>query len=98
MKARVTTVVEFLDRRSCYWEVIPLPLHPGTVLKRVQAVLAAAEVPDLRRYQIEASIGKESLVLRFDVGDADDAERFATLLAMSLGWRPEHGAIVGRAE
>ena len=90
-------VVELADRESDYWESILLPVRPATLLRRLQQMVALLDSPSFRRYRTEMLITSESIMIQFTVGDAGDAELFATLLATALGWQPRHGVLVGRA-
>jgi len=96
---RSTTIceVEFLDRRSGYMEVVAIHNRPGTVLSRIQDMLMFTSEPCWRQHDVCARIACSSFVVEFSSsGNHEDAERFATLLAIHLGWRIEDGVLMGR--
>lgn len=93
--AQSHVVVEFASRDCRYHEAIPIRQRPGTVLNRVQRLLKDAEAPGLHRYNLVAEVTTGSVFIMFDSGNRGDAERFATLLAMSLGWRESDGVLAG---
>lgn len=96
MRASSSVEVELLDRSSDYMEVVPIRHRPETVLRRIQELLLATSEPSFRSFDVSARIACTSFVLEFSAGDHQAAERFATLLAMSLGWKLEDGVILGR--
>ena len=93
---RHASEVEFTDRLSDYWEVIRLCVRPETVLKRVQKLIAQTGEPRFREFEVAVSVTARGFFVQFSARDAVDAENFATLLALTLGWKPEHGMVHGR--
>ena len=97
MKTRSHVAVEFTDRLGDYWEVLPIHHRPGTVLGRLQKLLATAErSPSFQAVNLNVLVTKASFIVEFDKGDYRDAEALATLLAWELGWREADGVLVGR--
>jgi len=93
-----TAIVEFIDRESDYWEVVEIPHRPATVLQRVRELLAETDCPEWKHTQVAAKITKSTIVIEFDHGDFHGAENIATMFALTLGWRKQHGVLVGRAD
>jgi len=90
-------VVEFNDRLGSFWEVLPVHHRPGTVLGRLQRLLATAErSPSFQAVNLGVVLTKGTIVVEFDKGDYREAEALATLLAWELGWREADGVLVGR--
>ena len=96
MRASSSVEVELIDRSSDYMEVIPIRHRPETVLRRIQELLLATSEPIFRPFDVTARIACSSFVMEFSAGDHQTAERFATLMAISLGWKLEDGVILGR--
>ena len=90
-------VVEFNDRLGSFWEVLPVHHRPGTVLGRLQRLLATAErSPSFQAVNLGVVVTKASFIVEFGKGDFREAEALATLLAWELGWREADGVLVGR--
>ncbi len=94
-----TAVVEFIARENVdYWEIIPLCCQPGTALRRVQRMIEHVSQPAWRSFDVAVEVSTGGFVVRFDAPDAEAAENFATLMAHSLGWKRDHGVLMGRVD
>jgi hypothetical protein len=93
---REPIIVEFLDFSGPYWEVLPIHRSPGTVFRLLQEALGVVQRDKgFRRYGLTAEITTKTIMLTFDCGEYAVAEQFATLIALSLGWRERDGVLVG---